>query len=54
MQPGTGNAEKRIAARPSPEEAQATFDDLLKQVQFTNEQENDGYIRALGLTPPKK
>jgi endoglucanase len=54
MQAGTGNAEKRIAARPSPEETQAIFDDLLKQVQFANERVNDGYVRALGLTPPKQ
>ncbi len=54
MQTGTGNAEKRIAARPSPEEAQAIFDDLLKQVEFANEHVNDGYVRALGLTAPKQ
>ncbi len=48
---GTGNAEKRIAARPAPEEAQAAFDDLLKQVQFSNEKVNDGYVHALGLRP---
>lgn len=53
MAPGTGNAEKRIAARPSPEEAQAIFDDLLKKVQFTNEHVNDGYVRALGLNPAR-
>ncbi len=50
---GTGNAEKRIAARPSPEEAQAIFDNLLKKVQFTNEHGNDGYVRALGLNPAR-
>jgi endoglucanase len=54
MAPGTGNAEKRIAARPSPEEAQAIFDDLLKKVQTSGERVNDGYLRALGLTPPAK
>jgi endoglucanase len=54
MAPGTGNAEKRIAARPSPQEAQAIFDDLLKKVQFSGERVNDGYLRALGLTPPAK
>jgi hypothetical protein len=52
MAPGTGNAEKRIAARPSPEEAQAILDDLLKKVQFSSERVNEGYVRALGLTPP--
>jgi len=54
MQTGTGNAEKRIAARPSPEEAQAIFDDLLKQVEFANEHVNGGYVQALGLTPQKQ
>jgi endoglucanase len=54
MAPGTGNAEKRIAARPSPEEAQAIFDDLLKKVQSSDERVNDGYLRALGLNPPAK
>ncbi len=54
MAPGTGNAEKRIAARPSPQEAQAIFDDLLKKVQSSSERMNDGYLRALGLTPPAK
>lgn len=53
MAPGTGNAEKRIAARPSPEEAQAIFDDLLKKVQFASERVNDGYVQALGLKPSK-
>lgn len=52
MAPGTGNAEKRIAAGPSPEEAQAIFDDLLNKVQFANELVNGGYVRALELKPP--
>jgi aryl-phospho-beta-D-glucosidase BglC (GH1 family) len=51
MAPGTGNAEKRIAARPSPEDAQAIFDDLLKKVQFSSERVNPGYLQALGLKP---
>jgi len=49
MAPGTGNAEKRIAARPSPEEAQAILDELLKKVQFPSERVNQGYVKALGL-----
>lgn len=53
MAPGKGNAEKRIAARPSPEEAQAIFDDLLKKASFADERVNDGYVRALGMTPAK-
>lgn len=52
MAGGTGNAEKRIAARPSPEDAQAAFDDLLKKVQYTNERVNPGYVKALGLRVP--
>jgi len=52
MQGGTGNAEKRIAARPSPEVAQAAFDDLLEKVKFSNEKVNAGYVRALGLKLP--
>ena len=52
MAPGTGNAEKRIAARPSPEEAQAIFNDLLKRVRFSDERVNAGYVEALGLTVP--
>lgn len=51
MAPGTGDAEKRIAARPSPEESNAIFNDLLNKIQFSNERVNEGYIRALGLTP---
>jgi endoglucanase len=49
MPAGTGNAEKRIAARPSPEDAQAAFDDLLKKIRFSNERVNPGYVRALGM-----
>lgn len=49
LAPGTGNAEKRIAARPSPEEAQAILDDLLKKVQFSGEHVNEDYLKALGL-----
>ena len=48
---GTNNAEKRIAARPSMEDAQAAFDDLLKKIQFANTRVNVGYVQALGLTP---
>jgi endoglucanase len=51
---GTGNAEKRIAARPSVEEAQEAFDDLLKKVQFSNSHLNPGYLQALGLKADKE
>jgi len=49
LSPGTGNAEKRIAARPSPQDVQAAFDDLLNKVQFANERVNTGYLNALGM-----
>jgi endoglucanase len=52
MDAGTGNAEKRIAARPSPEDAQAAFDDLLKKASFSNERVNPGYVQGLGLSVP--
>ena len=52
MPGGTGNAEKRIAARPSPEDAQAAFDDLLNKAKYSNEKVNPGYVRALGLSVP--
>ena len=52
MPAGTGNAEKRVAARPSPEDAQAIFDDLLSRIEFSSERVNDGYVRALGLKKP--
>jgi aryl-phospho-beta-D-glucosidase BglC (GH1 family) len=51
LPPGTGNAEKRIAARPSVEESQEAFGDLLKKVQFANVHVNAGYVQALGLKP---
>jgi hypothetical protein len=52
MPAGTANAEKRIAARPSPEDAQSIFDDLLNKVGSSSERINDGYVRAVGLTQP--
>jgi endoglucanase len=52
MPGGTGNAEKRIAARPSPEDARAAFDDLLIKIRFSNEKVNPGYVKALGLSVP--
>lgn len=51
MKPGTGDAEKRIAARPSPEDAQAIFNNLLQKIRFASEHENTGYVKALGLNP---
>jgi endoglucanase len=52
MAGGTGNAEKRIAARPSPEAAAAAFDDLLRKIAFENERVNPGYVAALGRKAP--
>ena len=52
MPSGTANAEKRIAARPSPETAQGAFDDLLKKIAFENERLNPAYIAALGRKSP--
>jgi hypothetical protein len=52
MPAGTANAEKRIAARPSPEEAQAIFDDLLSKIKFSGEKVNSGYVKALGMQQP--
>jgi aryl-phospho-beta-D-glucosidase BglC (GH1 family) len=49
MPGGTGNAEKRIAARPSLETSRAACDELLKNIQFANCRVNPGYLQALGL-----
>ena len=48
---GTGDAEKRIAARPSVEDARAALTDLLRKIRFENCRVNAGYLQALGLTP---
>ena len=47
----TADPQRRIAARPSPEDAQAIFDDLLSKIQFSSEHVNESYVRALGLKP---
>lgn len=52
MPAGTGNAEKRIAARPSPDDAEAAFDDLLDKARYSSERVNPGYVSALGLSAP--
>ena len=46
---GTGDAEKRLAARPSQEDVDAAFADLLQQIGFDHERMNPGYLQALGL-----
>jgi endoglucanase len=48
---GTGNAEKRLAARPPQADIDAAFADLLRQIQFVRERVNPGYVQALGLKP---
>jgi endoglucanase len=50
---GTGNAEKRLAARPPQQDIDQAFADLLNQVQFINERPNPGYVHALGLAPTR-
>ena len=46
---GTGEAEKRIAARPPQEHIQQSFDDLLKKIPLASCTANKGYFNALGL-----
>jgi endoglucanase len=53
MKSGTGQPKERIAARPSVEDSRAALQSILENIRFTNCQPNLGYIRALGLTPPK-
>ena len=48
---GTTNAKKRIAARPSVENTQAAFDDLLTKIRFDKERVNAGYVKAMGMKP---
>jgi endoglucanase len=46
---GTGNAEKRIAARPSQNDIDESFADLLEEIQFAHTRVNAGYVGALGM-----
>jgi hypothetical protein len=48
---GTGNAEKRIAARPPQGDIDAAFADLLTKIQFAHTRVNPSYVQALGMTP---
>ena len=50
MPGNTGDAEKRIAARPSLEYSREALQDLLKKVSFANCRVNRGYLKALGLS----
>ncbi len=49
MPPGTGNAEKRIAARPSLDHSRRSLEDLLEKVRLNSCHLNVGYFQALGL-----
>ncbi len=49
MPAGTGNAEKRIAARPPLEHCRKAIDDLLDKVRLASCHVNAGYLQALGL-----
>lgn len=51
--PGTGNAEKRIAGRPSLADSRAALSDLLQKIRFENSHVNPGYFSALGLQTPR-
>jgi hypothetical protein len=50
---GTGQAEKTLAVRPAQILIEESFADLLEQIRFANIQPNLGYIKALGMVPPK-
>ena len=46
-----GDAEKQIPRRPAMDHIRAAFDDLLENIRFEDCTRNDGYLKALGLTP---
>ena len=46
---GTADTEKRIAKRPPQEHINASFAELLQNIQFSKVQTNEGYLKALGL-----
>jgi endoglucanase len=50
----TGDAEKRIAVRPTLEDSRAAFQDLLQKIRFENCRVNSGYLKALGLNAPSR
>jgi regulation of enolase protein 1 (concanavalin A-like superfamily) len=53
--PGTsGETDKRLAKRPSVEEARAALNDLLDKIRFEKVRVNEGYLKALGLKAPEK
>lgn len=49
---GTGNSEKLIAVRPSVEESQQAFKDLLEKIKLPGCRKNLSYIKALGMKVP--
>jgi len=49
MPGGSGNAEKRIAERPSLEHSRAALNDLLDKIRLESCRRNSGYFEALGL-----
>ncbi len=46
---GTGEAEKRLAVRPSLADSREALTDLLGKIRFENCKVNSGYLKALGL-----
>jgi len=50
MPGNSGEAEKRIAARPSLEHSREALQDLLQKIRVENCRVNAGYLKALGLT----
>ena len=52
MPGNSGDAEKRIAARPTVEHAREALRDLLQKIRFENCRVNAGYLKALGLAAP--
>jgi endoglucanase len=49
---GTGNAEKRIAARPPQDHIDQAFKGLIENMPFAKNKVNVGYLKALGLKVP--
>ena len=54
MPGNSGEAEKRIAARPSIEHAREALQDLVERIRFENCRVNASYLQALGLTAATK
>jgi hypothetical protein len=50
---GTGATEKAMALRPSQNQIEATFADLLKQIGLSECRPNPGYLVALGMSVPQ-